>query len=108
MPLTREFKDLVVARADDDPEFRIGLIVEALNMILGGEITAGRIMLRDYINATGAMDEICNKLNKHKSAIARMLGPSGNPTLESIVPVIQVCADRENVTLRAYVNRCAA
>ena len=41
MPLSREFKDLVVARADEDPEFRRGLIIEAINMILGGEITMG-------------------------------------------------------------------
>ncbi len=97
MPLSREFKGLVVARADTDPDFRKGLIIEAINMILRGEITAGRIMLRDYINATGSMDDICRELNKHKSAISRMLGPSGNPTLESIVPVIRACADREKI-----------
>jgi hypothetical protein len=43
------------------------------------------------------MDEICGQLNKHKSAISRMLGPSGNPTLESIIPVIRACADREGI-----------
>jgi DNA-binding phage protein len=43
------------------------------------------------------MDEICNQLNKHKSAISQMLGPSGNPTLESIVPIIRACADREGI-----------
>jgi hypothetical protein len=34
MPLSREFKELVVARAKKDPEFRRELIVEAINMIL--------------------------------------------------------------------------
>lgn len=108
MPLSREFKELVVARAKNDPDFRKGLIVEAINMILGGEITAGRIMLRDYINATGAMDEICQKVDKHKSAISRMLGPSGNPTLESIVPVIKACADREKINPIVCMDGCAA
>ncbi len=98
MPLSREFKELVVAKANTDPDFRKGLIIEAINMILRGEITAGRIMLRDYINATGAMDDLCKELNKHKSAISRMLGPSGNPTLESIVPVIKACAEREKIS----------
>jgi DNA-binding phage protein len=97
MPLSREFKELVAAKAENDPEFRNGLIIEAINMILTGEITAGRIMLRDYINAVGAMDDICRQLNKQKSAICRMLGPSGNPTLKSIVPVIRACADREQI-----------
>ena len=108
MPLTKKFKELVVARAENDPDFRKGLIIEAINMILGGEITAGRIMLRDYINATGAMDEICQKVDKHKSAISRMLGPSGNPTLESIVPVIKACADREKINPTVCIDQCAA
>ena len=103
----REFKELVVARAEEDPEFRRGLIIEAINMILDGEITSGRMMLRDYINATGAMADICKALNKHKSAITRMLGPSGNPTLESIVPVIRACADLEKVNLAVCVDGCS-
>lgn len=108
MPLSREFKELVVARAEKDPDFRKGMIIEAINMILSGEIVAGRIMLRDYINATGAMDELCKGLKKHKSAINRMLGPSGNPTLESIVPVIRACADREKINPTVCMDRCAA
>lgn len=108
MPLSREFKELVVTRAKSDPDFRKGLIIEAINMILAGEITAGRIMLRDYINATGAMDDICHKVDKHKSAISRMLGPSGNPTLESIVPVIKACADREKISPIVCMDQCAA
>ena len=108
MPLSREFKELVVSRAENDPEFRKGLIIESINMILDGEITAGRMMLRDYINATGAMDGICKKLKKHKPAISRMLGPSGNPTLESIMPVIKACAEREKITPRVCVDQVAA
>ena len=108
MPLSREFKELVVTRANTDPEFRKGLIIEAINMILSGEITAGRIMLRDYINATGAMDDICKQLNKDKSSISRVLGPSGNPTLENIVPVIRACADRERISPIVCMDHCPA
>ena len=108
MPLSREFKELVVTRAENDPDFRKGMIIEAINMILSGEIVAGKIMIRDYINATGAMNELCKELNKHKSAISRMLGPSGNPTLESIVPVIRACADREKINPTVCLEHCAA
>ena len=108
MPLSREFKEVVVARAKKDPEFRRELIVEAINMILAGDITPGRLMLRDYINATGAMNDICKTLRKHKSAVARMLGPSANPTLDSIVPVIRACAEREKVHLAVCVDGCSA
>ena len=45
---------------------------------------------------------------KHKSTVARMLGPSANPTLESIVPVIRSCADCEKVNLAVCVDGCSA
>jgi DNA-binding phage protein len=108
MALSREFKELVVARAEKDPEFRRGLITEALTMILRGEITAGRLMIREYINATGSMSEICRKLNKHQSGVVRMLGPKSNPTLESFVPVVRACAEREKIELSVCENRCSA
>jgi len=108
MPLSREFKELVVARAEEDPEFRRGLITEALNMILQGEITAGRLMLRDYINATGAMSDIARKLKKQKTAIVRMLGPNGNPTLENFVPIVKACAEREKIELSVCEDHCTA
>jgi len=100
MPLSREFKELVVARAEKDPEFRRALITEALNLILQGEISAGRLMIRDYINATGSMNDIALKLRKQKPAIVRMLGPNGNPTLKSFIPVVKACAEREEIKLR--------
>ncbi len=38
----------------------------------------------------------------------RMPGPSGNPTLESIVPVIKACADREKINPIVCVKYCAS
>lgn len=52
-------------------------------MILGGEIAAGRIMLRDYINATGAMDEICQKVDKHKSGFVPLVNNAPNAPAKS-------------------------
>ena len=107
MPLSKEFKELVVARAEKDPQFRRGLITQALSMILQGETTAGRLMIRDYINATGSMNDIATKLGKQKPAIVRMLGPSGNPTLESFIPVVKACADREQIELSVCEGQCS-
>jgi len=41
MPLPREFKELAVAGAEKDSEFRQAVITEALNMTRQGEITTG-------------------------------------------------------------------
>lgn len=52
MPLTRDFKDTVKARAECDPEFRIGLLQEAVEAFIHGETEVGKTLLRDYVNAT--------------------------------------------------------
>ena len=41
MALTRDFKDVVVARAKRDPQFRRALVREAINLILSGDVVAG-------------------------------------------------------------------
>ncbi len=47
MPLTREFKDTVMARVQRDPEFRTALIVEATNAFLDDDVETGKALLRD-------------------------------------------------------------
>lgn len=58
MALTRDFKETVQARAQRDTAFREGLLKEGVECLLAGDIDAGKIVLRDYINATptGAPD----------------------------------------------------
>jgi hypothetical protein len=52
MDSTREFKETVKARALRDPEFREGLLRESIECMLSGDIATGKIILRDYIEAT--------------------------------------------------------
>ena len=52
MALTRDFKETVQARAKVDATFREGLLNEGVQCLLDGELDAGKILLRDYINAT--------------------------------------------------------
>lgn len=39
------------ARAERDPAFREALLKEAVECLLAGDLEAGEIVLRDYINA---------------------------------------------------------
>jgi hypothetical protein len=48
MPLTRDFKLTVKARAERNPELREALLTEAIALLLSGEIETGRATLRDY------------------------------------------------------------
>ena len=52
MPLTRDFKETVQARAGRDQAFREGLLKEGVECLLAGDVDTGKIVLRDYINAT--------------------------------------------------------
>jgi hypothetical protein len=52
MPLTRDFRETVKARADRDPEFRAGLYREAVRAMLDGDFGVAKVLLRDVINAT--------------------------------------------------------
>ena len=50
MPLTRDFKETVMARAKSDQDFRSELIVEATNAFLDGDIDTGKRLIRNYYN----------------------------------------------------------
>ena len=52
MPLTRDFRETVRPRAQRDPAFREGLLKEGIESLLAGEVDAGKIVLRDYIEAS--------------------------------------------------------
>jgi len=51
MVLTREFKNTVMELCKD-PEYRKGLLLEALESYLEGDIVVGNSLLRDYLNTT--------------------------------------------------------
>lgn len=56
MPLTRDFRETVRDRAQRDPEFRRGLLEEALQAVLEGEPEVAEVLLRDYLSATVGLD----------------------------------------------------
>jgi hypothetical protein len=100
MPLTREFKQTVLLRAKQDPAFRQGLIVEAANACLGGDLDTGKRLLRDYLNATGSMAAVARELRQDEKSIRRMVGPRGNPTLTNFINLLNSCTRRERLALR--------
>ena len=52
MPLTRDVKETIRARIKRDPEFGEELLKEGIECLLAGEVNTGKILLRDYIDAT--------------------------------------------------------
>ncbi len=62
MPLTRNFRETVMARVKSDPVFRGELIVEATNAFLLADMETGKALLRDYLNATESIADIAREL----------------------------------------------
>ena len=100
MPITRHFRETVVARAQRDRRFREAMLTEAVNELLAGDLEAGKAMLRDYVNATITFDGLEKAIRKPSKSLQRMLGPSGNPTAESIFGIIKVLQESERVRLQ--------
>ena len=52
MPLTRDFRETVQARAKADPAFCAGLYEDAVQVMLDGDLATARELLRDFVHAT--------------------------------------------------------
>jgi DNA-binding phage protein len=97
MPLSRSFRETVMARAQNDPEFRTEMISEATSAFLDGDIDTGKSLLRDYLNASNSMPRIARSLKKDDKSLRRMLGPNGNPTLKNFIELLHACQHEEQI-----------
>lgn len=89
MPLTRNFKATIKARADRDPEFRAALYAEALDALVEGDTVTAKAMLRDYVNATIGFERLEAVTGTSRKSLMRMLSYKGNPTLDKLGPVLK-------------------
>ncbi len=64
MALTRDSRETVQARAQRDLAFRQALLEEGVSCLLAGDVETGKIVLRDYINATIGFEELGLRTDK--------------------------------------------
>ena len=88
MPITRTFRDTVLARAQRDARFRSAMLTEAINALLSGDLDTGKAMLRDYVNATVTFD-VTSTNGAPASSIVWPLG--GCPPTSGASPFIARC-----------------
>ena len=105
MALTRDFKQTVQARAQREPAFREGLLKEGIECLLSGDVDTGKILLRDYINATTGFEELGSLTNKPPKSLMRMFGPAGNPHARNLFEVISHMQRHEGVQLEVKAVR---
>src|SRR5580658_7110649 len=102
MPLTRDFRETVKARADRDPEFRAGLYQEAIQAMLNGDFGTAKILLRDFINATLGFTRLGSRIDVPEKSLMRMFGPTGNPRAENLIAVVAALKNECGLSLTVH------
>ena len=104
MPLTRDFRETVKKRAEHDVKFRNGLLAEALEAVVRGELDVAKILLRDYINATEGFESVGNAIDKSPKSLMRMLGRNGNPNAKNLFGVTRYLQKNAGITFRVVAD----
>lgn len=97
MALTRDFRKTVQARVRSDPTFREGLLSEAVESLLSGDVALGKELLRDYINATVGFPKLAVHTKIHAKTLHQMFGPDGNPTARNLFEIVAYLQHAEGV-----------
>ena len=105
MALTRNFVETIKARAEKDPEFRIGLLTEAAECFLNGDMDTGKTLIRDYVNATIGFKKLGKLVDKKPESLMRMLSAKGNPRAENLAQLLCSLQEHEGIELHVAAGR---
>ena len=105
MPLTRDFKETIQARIENDPAFRDELLREGVECLLSGELDTGKAILRDYINATIGFEKLSGLTHRPAKSLMRMLSPKGNPQARNLFEVIAFLQKTGGLRLKLALKR---
>lgn len=100
MALTRDFKETIQARVKRDPAFRKELLREGMESFLSGDVETGKMVLRDYINATVGFNHLAEAIHRSPKSLMRMLGPSGNPQARNLFEIVQYLQRKEGIRFK--------
>jgi DNA-binding phage protein len=106
MTLTRDFKETVNARVQQDPAFAAALLNEAVSLFLNGEPETARLILRDLVNATVGFEELAIETSKPSKSLHRMLSAKGNPTMDNLTTIVNVLRKTLNVDIKVQTVSC--
>ena len=94
MALTRSYKETIVRRIREDPEFAEALYAEALSSLVEGDKTTALSILKDLVHARITFKTLAEKIGMGEKSLYRVFGPNGNPTLETLSTILD-CIGKE-------------
>jgi DNA-binding phage protein len=101
MALTRDFKETVAVRVQNDPAFAQALLDEAITLFVNGEPESAKLILRDLVNATVGFEALADEIHKPAKSLHRMLSKSGNPTMSNVSAIFAAIKRALKVEVRA-------
>lgn len=106
MVLTRDFKETIINRAHNEPEFATALLDEAVALFVNGEPVTARLILRDLVNATIGFETLAVETSKPSKSLHRMLSKKGNPTMDSLNLIFNVLRKKLQVIIKVHTVPC--
>jgi len=106
-PLTGDFRETVIARIQRDRAFRRGMLREAVDCLLSGEVDVGKAILRDFIKATCGFPALSKETGIPEKSLIRMFGPAGNPQAKNLFLVVACLQRAEGIVLRVRPAKAA-
>ena len=104
MPLTRDYKETVVARIRRGRNFARALYAEALSALMEGETAEGLSMLRDLVHAQITFKELARQTGLGEKTLHRMLHRNGNPTARNLGVIVKRIAEDLGIKPRVEVT----
>ena len=105
MPLTHDFKETIRDRAQRDADFRRELLREAVECVINGELSVGKAVLRDYVNATVGFQDLEKQTQIPAKSLMRMLGPKGSPSAANLSSILTALQKTEGIHFELSLKR---
>ncbi|MDF7801801.1 hypothetical protein P4C99_20145 [Pontiellaceae bacterium B1224] len=99
MALTRDYKETVLGRLQNDGEFCKALYAEAIDALAEGEVAEALSMLRDIVHATITFKGLADKTGISEKSLHRMLSERGNPTAQNVGKILKTLKEHLGLQL---------
>jgi len=99
MPLTKEFKQTIMADLKDRG-YRAAYLAEAIESMHSGEFSVGKRMLRNYINGTIGFDALSKAVGSPAKSLMRMLGENSNPHADKLFGVLKHLQEKDRLEIK--------
>ncbi|MBV1884360.1 MAG: hypothetical protein KUG82_22150 [Pseudomonadales bacterium] len=107
MALTRDFKETVMELCKDQ-QYRVAILIEALESYLEGDIVVGNSLFRDYLNGTKNFGKVASMMQMQEAGLRRMLSPKGNGTAKNMFRLFKTCLELEGMSSLEFLQSSVA